>query len=116
MNPDQAPVLPNESQTPAYQPATTLQPTRRNSRKIAAIWLLVGPTALVVLSIAAYAIANLILNNTASIDSSGTELFGQQSVAVTVTNIALFITGAIGVIAWLPGIVIGIVLLATQKK
>lgn len=113
MNPDQAPVSPNETQTPAYQPANTPRPTQRNSRKIAAIWLLVGPTALITFSVLAYALANLIFASTVS---DNAELFTQQPIAVTITNIVLFIAGAIGVIAWLPGVVIGIVLLATRKQ
>lgn len=112
MNPDQQPVSSAEPQAPAYQPPTTTH--RRNTRKIAAIWLLVGPTALLVFSILAYALANFIFASTVS--SSNTELLGQQPIGTTIVNLALFVVGLVGVIAWLPGIIIGIVLLATQRQ
>lgn len=111
MNPDQ--LAPVEPRTPAYQPASAVRTPRR---KITGIWLLVGPTVLLIFSIAAYAIANFAFNSSLSMDGGSGELFGQQSIAITITNIALFITGTIGVIAWLPGIIIGIVLLTTQKQ
>jgi hypothetical protein len=115
MNPDQQPVSPAEPQAPAHQPAGATQSPQRNTRKFAAIWLLVGPTALIVFSITAYAVANLIFNNSVNIENNSAELFGQQPVVATIINIILFITGLLGVIAWLPGIIIGIVLLATKK-
>ncbi|MNH50433.1 hypothetical protein D3C73_20470 [compost metagenome] len=115
MNPDQQPVSPAEPQAPVHQPIGAAQSPRRNTRKITAIWLLVGPTALIVFSIAAYAVANLIFNSGVNMQNNNAELFGQQPVAVTIINIILFITGLLGVIAWLPGIIIGIVLLATKR-
>lgn len=114
MNPDQQPTQPVEPPAPTYQPAGAEQPQRRNARKITAIWLLVGPSALIVFSILAYAIANAIFMNTASSDS--TELFGQQPVGATIVNIALFIIGTVSVVTWLPGIVIGIILLTTKGR
>ncbi len=113
MNPDQQHVSPTDTQAPAHQPANATQPSRRNNRKIAAIWLLVGPSALIILSVLAYALVNLIFSSTTNSDA---ELFGQQPIAATITNIALFVAGTIGVIAWLPSIIIGIVLLATKKQ
>lgn len=44
------------------------------------------------------------------------DLFANPSPVKTAFNIVFFLTGAIGVLTWLPGLIAGIVLLATRKQ
>ena len=111
MNPQQQPEI------PTYQPAaaqTSSAPTSRNNRKILALWLLIGPTALIISSILLYAVVNFILGATAPAPTSD-ELIGPSSPVQTILNVILFLAGTLSVIAWLPGIIAGIILLATSK-
>jgi hypothetical protein len=112
VNPQQQP------EVPTYQPASTQTsstPTGRNNRKILALWLLIGPTALIISSILLYAVVNFILGATAPTPTSG-ELIGPSSPVQTILNVILFLAGMLSVITWLPGIIAGIILLATSKK
>ncbi len=96
---------------PVPQP---LEPSKkRNGRKIAGITLLVTPTALIIVTVIIYALMNFVFAGNSSTDS---ELFGSQSALTTGLNVLLFLTGTVGVLTWLPALIIGIVLLATQKK
>ncbi|HEV7952222.1 MAG TPA: hypothetical protein VGO98_02505 [Candidatus Saccharimonadales bacterium] len=107
-----------QPEAPAYQPpAEQIAPVApaKNKRKILALWLLIGPTALIVGSLILHAIANFILSSTTPAPTEG-EMFGPQSPIQSVVNVILFAIGAISVITWLPGIIIGIILLTTQKK
>lgn len=105
-----------EQQSPLQQqPAVSSeQPAPRSHRKLLGILLIVGPTALIVGSILLYAVINFIISAASSPDSSG--LIGNQPMIVTILNVVLFLFGAVSVFAWLPCLIIGIVLLATQKK
>lgn len=107
-----------QPEVPAYQsPIEQTPPVApvNNKRKILALWLLIGPTALIVGSIILYAIANFILASTTPAPAEG-EMFGSQSPIQSIVNIILFAIGGISVMTWLPGIIIGIILLTTQKK
>ena len=98
----------------------TLAPVPAQQRKITgrtklALWLMIGPTALLVVSFIGYAIINWIfMSAPAAADS--TALFTAESPAKVILNILFFLTGAISVVTGLPGLIIGIVLLATPKK
>lgn len=94
-------------QPPAGQPTPTVTPGDTKRRTIA-LWLLIGPTALIIGSIILYALVNLIMSNAGQSDMSNT--------AASAINIILFVIGVISTTTWLPGLIIGIVLLATQKK
>lgn len=108
----QQPALPHQPSADQAAPATA--PTK-NKRKILALWLLIGPTALIIGSIILYAIVNFILASTMTAPAEG-ETFGPQSPIQSILNIILFLVGAISVVTWLPGIIAGIILLTTQKK
>jgi hypothetical protein len=90
-----------QTDPPAFvpaQPATTASvATAANNRKrtILALWLMIGPTALIVASILLYAIANFIMALTMPQASS---MFAAQSLGQTIVNVILFIVGAISVI------------------
>jgi hypothetical protein len=110
---------PQQTNEPAFtpaQPATPPTPTPAKSnhkRTVLALWLMIGPTALIIASILLYAIMNFMF---APATPAGDNLFGEQTAGQTITNVILFIVGAISVMTWLPGLIIGIILLATKKK
>ncbi|MFZ3009666.1 MAG: hypothetical protein WA030_01440 [Candidatus Microsaccharimonas sp.] len=80
-----------------------------------ALWLLIAPTALIVLTFIVFAIANWIFSAVAPSPAEG-ELFAEPSIGTAIINIILFIVGALASAAWLPGLIVGIVLLASPKK
>jgi heme/copper-type cytochrome/quinol oxidase subunit 2 len=100
------------------QPAATTTPVdtvaaSNRKRTVLALWLMIGPTALIVVSILLYAVANFIMAQTMPQSDA---MFAESSVGETIVNVILFIIGAVSVITWLPGLIIGIILLATKKK
>src|SRR6478752_5607220 len=100
------------SSTPQFTPAKSApaasQPTpaRRDKRQL--VWgliCLIGPTALIVVSILAFALANFIGSM-----ATGPEAFNTSPpLAAKLINVILFIAGALSVITWLPGVIIGII-------
>ena len=88
-------------------PATNKTSTRTK----VALWLLIGPTALLVVTFITYAFVNFLLSSgnpfNSAVASDG------DLVLNTIINIILFILGSISVMTWLPGLITGIVLLAT---
>jgi hypothetical protein len=98
--------------TPA-QPAAHPTTSAKSKRTVLALWLMIGPTALIVVTILLYAIMNFMF---AQATPAGDDLFAEQTAGQTIANIILFIVGAISVMTWLPGLIIGIILLATKKK
>ena len=98
--------------TPA-QPAAHPTTSAKSKRTVLALWLMIGPTALIVVTILLYAIMNFMFAQAAP---AGDDLFAEQTAGQTIANIILFIVGAISVMTWLPGLIIGIILLATKKK
>lgn len=107
--------IPQPVTPPFVQPITAApQVTQASNRKrtILALWLMIGPTALIIVTIALYAVANLLMTGTASAASP----FSQPSVLQQIVNITLFLVGIVVIVTWLPGLITGIVLLATKKK
>jgi len=103
---------------PEIQPPT--QPTHKMSpRTKTALWLMIAPTALFIIVLVAYTFINLALGMTIPDQDpeQNPQLFNDSPspVATTLLNSLLFITGGISFLTWLPGLIIGIVLLATQK-
>jgi hypothetical protein len=94
------------------QPTPQQQPNKMTSRTKLALWLMIGPTALAVVTFILFATINLI---SASL-TSGSTSFGETTPLQTVANILLFLTGGISFLTWLPGLIIGIVLLATKPQ
>lgn len=87
---------------------------RTNKRKL--IWgivLIVGPTALILLSIIIYAVMNFVLGAVDTGDAAS--MSAEGGAFKTAVNVILYLVGAISVLAWLPGLVIGIILIATRK-
>jgi len=118
---------PQPQPTPQPQPAPSWQPSQSQPSspdQLAAIrasnvrktrWgliLLIGPTALIILSVIIYAVINFI---TGAMAPSNSVSAYEPSIIKTVANIVLFAVAAISTLTWLPGIVTGIVLLSTRK-
>jgi uncharacterized membrane protein len=116
---EHCPMDQTQPEAPAYQPPTEQitpgVPVVNEKRKTLALWLLIGPTALIVTAVILYAVANFIIASTAPTPGNG-EMFGAPSTFGMVVNVVLFLVGSVSVITWLPGIIIGIILLTTQKK
>lgn len=85
----------------------------KKSHKVLGLVLLLGPTAFIILSILLYAILNFIFSSTAQPSTDGS-LYGNQNPVQSILNILLFLAGAVGILLWLPGIIIGIILLAKK--
>jgi hypothetical protein len=72
-----------------------------------ALWLMIAPTVLIIAGIMLASIANWVLFSY--------DLLNSNALAVTI-NILTYLIGIIGFLAWLPGLIIGIVLLATPPS
>ncbi len=111
-------------------PQTT---TKMSTRTKAALWLLIGPTALYIVLIIAFAMVNWVFLSTPTttttycdtgysvqegIYGDGCTTTPTDSVETVraILNVILFLGGALAFISWLPGLIIGIVLLATAPK
>ena len=93
----------------------------QKANKLKTTWgiiCLVAPTALVIVSILAYAILNFIAGSQESAQVASDSLFAETTPSPlhTIGNVLLFLVGAIAVMTWLPGIIIGIILLATRTR
>lgn len=91
------------SKSPSQPVASTVPNSEisKKSYKKLALWLLIAPTALLIVTFILY----LFLNG----------LLEEVNVARGIANVILFISGLVGIIAWLPGLITGIVLLVTKK-
>ncbi len=91
----------------------TQQKTKQSTPTSVGITLVAGPTTLIILTRTLYAVVNFII---ASVTRSPDALFGESEPVAAFINIILFILGTLGVVAWLPCLIIGIILLASKKK
>lgn len=120
MNPSDLPAQPaaHNEQTPAApavaQPASPELQKQRSHRTTLALWLMIGPTALLMLAFIARLAVNFFLSDALITETEG-RLFGEPTAVSIATNIILWLANIIGFIAWLPGLIVGIVLLATKK-
>ncbi len=103
--------------TPPANNAASIQ----KANKLKTTWgiiCLVAPTALVIVSILAYAVINFIAGSQETAQVASDSLFSEAGASPlrTIGNVILFAVGAITVVTWLPGIIIGIILLTTRQK
>ena len=109
MQPSQQPYVSVPPEQISYTPEQ--QAAIRRSNKLKLTWgliCLIAPTALIIFSIIIYAIFNFVFS---SLDSAS----GASS-PNAIVNILLFLVGGLAVLTWLPGIIVGIILLATRKS
>lgn len=90
--------------TPAAAPVVA-----KKRRTGLAILLLIGPSALIILAIIIAAVSNFVFSATAP--TTGDALYPDDNPVRTIVNVIVFLMGAVTVITWLPGIIIGIILL-----
>lgn len=121
------------------EPEQTPTPAPTHRKKLAprtktALWLLIGPSVTIGITFFLFIVLNIAFGNfpetlpeacqtqpvadiTAAISPAcEEELMSLQSTPELAVNIILVIVGALGVISWLPGIVIGSILLAKRPK
>lgn len=101
------PVVP----TPQFQqPPAPVQPVKKKHRTLA-LWLLIGPSALFVITLVTTLMAPALFPDQPPAPG---ELFSEPHPGRTVINIFAFLSGAIVFLTWLPGIIIGSILLAKK--
>lgn len=96
---------------PEHSPYQQPQAPVRKSHKGLALAFLIGPTALFVGALICGAIAMQL--PAASVDEFG--MADADSPVKTALNVLAFAFGSIGVLTWLPGVIIGIILLVRKK-
>lgn len=106
MEPTQAPQPPAQQQ-PAHHPAK-----KHATHTILALWLLIGPTVLWILTFTISAVSNYAFG---AAEPSNDSLFANPTPAQVAVNILTFLMGIVAFLTWLPGLIIGIILLATRK-
>lgn len=79
-----------------------------------ALWLMIGPGALLVSTFVLSLILAALLSGQQPQGTTGLPSSDSQSVRALV-NIIVFIAGALGVLTFVPGLIVGIILLATRK-
>lgn len=88
---------------PTLTPADITRIQHMNKQKM--IWgivCLAAPTVLLVLTFLLYALVNFIA-------------YDNMSALHSIINVVLFFVGLLGFITWLPGIIVGIILLSTRR-
>jgi len=102
------------------QPTETTYPAQKkiDLRMKVALWLLISPTALIIVTFAAFAVLNILMgavppDQDAALNPNPDS--PQTLLTLTIVNTALFVIGSLASVAWLPALITGIVLLATRK-
>lgn len=113
MNPNETPIQP-EVPTPAAEPATAAPagPKKMTGRTKLALWLLIAPSALFVVAFIAGAAIGIVSEVSTPYGSSSLDGSAPATLALGIIGT---IAGLVGFITWLPGLITGIVLLATRK-
>jgi hypothetical protein len=104
------PIVPPSPSNPQEQP----QASPRKLHKKLALMFLIGPTALILIAVILSAFSNFINSSSQPVPASG-DLFGETNPISTVLNIIVFLLGALGILVWLPGIIIGLILLLNKN-
>ncbi|NCU38493.1 hypothetical protein EOL96_05570 [Candidatus Saccharibacteria bacterium] len=118
MQPNQKPYIPYPSTQLIYTPEQIAAIRRSNTLKLRwGLICLIAPTALLIVTIIIFAIGNFISSSVTPTPniSDSVEPVG-LSPSHPIVNILLFLIGSISTLTWLPGIIVGIILLATRKK
>jgi hypothetical protein len=85
---------------------------KANKRKKLALWLMLGPAGLLITTFLLFALINLLFFSTAD---AGNFLFPSAPPYQSFIVFLLFITAAVSFLAFVPGLIIGIVLLIIRK-
>jgi hypothetical protein len=121
-SPEQPVQEPQAPETPVYSPASpvaTTVPVKKKGLKLP-ILLMCAPIILIVASILLYAAVNFIAASAEPVATNGSDsdLFGETAPnpARTITNVLLFLMGSLGVLGFLPCIIIGLILLVQRLQ
>jgi hypothetical protein len=91
----------------------TQQPVKkRSSRQTVGIVLLAAPTTLIILAI----LIELVMSTIVTVGIGQEIPLEHQPIFAQFIAICAFFMGGLGVLGWLPCLIIGIILLATKKK
>lgn len=110
MNPDEI------NTQPAATTVTTAAPTapkKMTGRTKLALWLLIAPTGLFIASFILYIIGAII--SSVVDEPAAVGMFSSPAAGQVALNVVAWIVGVVGFMTWLPGLITGIVLLATKK-
>ena len=101
---------------PQYQtaPSNTSISEHNKKRTKIALWLMIGPGALLVSTFVLSLILAALLSGQQTQGTTGLPSSDDQP-ARALANIIVFIAGAFGVLTFVPGLIVGIILLATRK-
>lgn len=113
VTPPQPPVPPAPAGQPVAPQAPQVVEAPGKSHKKLALWLIIGPSALFVVAIGLSLLSALFFNNAQPTDG---EMFAPVSPVQTIFNLFFFLSMLVSIVTWLPGLIIGIVLLAKQSK
>ncbi len=91
-------------------------PHKNRQRLLWGIVCIIGPGLLFVLTILAYALINFITASNTPAAPTESDLFVEPSPGRTAANIVLYLVGTLSALAFIPGIIIGIILLTKRKK
>lgn len=103
----------NPQQAPSNSVHQATQPDEHTRRKLL-VWglvCLIVPSVLFIIALLLAAISNLAFSNAVP---AGDDLF-LTSPAQTAMNILVFALGAMSILTWLPGIIVGIILLVKRQ-
>ncbi len=109
----------------------------KRSNHLKLVWglvCLIAPTAIFIGALLLYAVSNFIFSGMAPAsepcpsgpgsiasgicraDTEDPALFAQDSPVKSIINVFIWLAGLLSVLTWLPGIIVGIILLATRKE
>lgn len=89
--------------------------TKQKQSKKLPIFLIIGPALGIVLSTVLYAIVNFISVGFLPDGTSSQSFSGGAGVFITISNILLFLLGAVSVLALVPCLIIGIIVLNRRR-
>ena len=79
------------------------------------IFLIIGPAIAVIGSIILYAVVNFLIAG-ATTDTASSSLFGEQPILKIIVNVVLYILGTGGMLAFVPCLVIGVIILSKRRN
>lgn len=77
---------------------------------------MIGPALSVIAAIILYAVINFAITSTSPESTNQQDLFGETSMFKTITNILLFLLSSIGMLAFIPCLIAGIVILHRRRN
>lgn len=89
---------------------------KNQQRLLWGVVCIVGPGLLFVAVIFIYSLLNLATVSNTPVSPTETDLFTQASPGRTAANLILYLVGTLTAIAFIPGAIIGVILLSKRRK